>query len=71
MQGYVSQAGTLGGIGELPSPRRLEILPYTVAKNDTRDFGSGRALGRYDHPNKVTAGANPDDGIAYEPALTS
>ena len=39
VQGYVSQAGDLSGIGELPSPRRLEILPYTVVKSTARDFG--------------------------------
>ena len=65
VQGYVSQAGTLSGIGALPSPRRLEFLPYAVAKNDTRDFGASRAaLGRYDHPNKVTAGADVKFGIS-------
>ncbi len=69
VQGYVSQAGTLGGIGELPSPRRLEILPYTVAKNDTRDFGGGRALGRYDHPNNVTTGADLKYGISSDLTL--
>ena len=60
VNGYVSQAGALGGIGRLPSPRRLELLPYTVAKNDTRDFGGGR----YDHPNKVTAGVDVKYGLS-------
>ena len=65
VQGYVSQAGTLSGIGALPTPRRLEILPYTVAKNSTRDFGGGRALlGRYDHPNTMTAGADVKYGLS-------
>jgi hypothetical protein len=65
VQGYVSQAGTLSGIGELPSPRRLEILPYSVVKNETRDFGSGRvALGRYEHPNHMTVGADLKYGIS-------
>ena len=64
VQGYVSQAGALSGIGALPSPRRLEILPYTVVKNATRDFGSARALGRYDHPNTVTAGADLKLGLS-------
>jgi hypothetical protein len=64
-QGYVSQSGTLDGIGRLPSPRRLELMPYTVVKNDTRDFGAGRAggLARYDHPNKMTAGVDLKYGI--------
>ena len=65
VQGYVSQAGTLSGIGELPSPRRLEILPYSVVKNETRDFGGGRAaLGRYEHTSKITAGADLKYGIS-------
>ena len=65
VQGFVSQAGTLSGIGALPTPRRLEILPYTVAKNSTRDFGSGRGLlGRYDHPNNMTAGADVKYGLS-------
>lgn len=65
VQGYVSQSGNLSGIGQLPSSRRLEILPYTVVKNDTRDFGTGRsALGRYDHPNVITAGADVKYGLS-------
>ena len=63
-QGFVSQAGTLSGIGDLPSPRRLEILPYTVVKNATRDFGDRGALGRYEHPNQITAGADLKYGIS-------
>lgn len=65
-QGYVSQSGTLDGIGRLPSPRRLELMPYTVVKNDTRDFGAGRAggLARYDHPNKMTAGIDLKYGLS-------
>ncbi|HET7188356.1 MAG TPA: DUF5916 domain-containing protein [Gemmatimonadaceae bacterium] len=66
VQGYVSQSGTLGGIGRLPTPRRLELMPYSVIKNDTRDFGPGRAggLARYDHPNKVTAGLDLKYGLS-------
>ena len=66
VQGYVSQAGTLGGIGRLPTPRRLELLPYTVVKNETRDFGPDRTggLARYDHPNKMTAGIDVKYGLS-------
>jgi hypothetical protein len=66
VQGYISQAGSLGGIGRLPTPRRLELLPYTVIKNDTRDFGPARAggLARYDHPNKMTAGIDLKYGLS-------
>jgi len=66
VQGYVSQAGALGGIGRLPTPRRFELLPYTVVKNDTRDFGPDRSggLARYDHPNKMTAGVDLKYGLS-------
>ncbi len=66
VQGYVSQSGELSGIGDLPTPRRLEILPYTVVKNSTRDFGAGRAggLGRYEHPNNVSLGADLKYGLS-------
>ncbi len=66
VQGYVSQAGELSGIGELPTPRRLEILPYTVLKSSTRDFGSSQQAGRgrYSHPNDVTLGADLKYGLS-------
>ena len=66
VQGYVSQAGALGGIGRLPTPRRLELLPYSVVKNDTRDFGPSRSggLARYDHPNGITAGVDVKYGLS-------
>jgi hypothetical protein len=71
VQGYVSQSGTLGGIGRLPSPRRLELLPYMVAKSETRDFGAPRAngLARYDHPNRVTVGADLKYGLTSDLTL--
>jgi hypothetical protein len=64
--GYVSQAGTLSGIVGLPTPRRLEIAPYAVVKNSTRDFGEPRAggLGRYDHPSRATVGADLKYGLS-------
>jgi hypothetical protein len=64
--GYVSQAGTLSGIVSLPTPRRLEIAPYAVAKSTTRDFGAERAggLGRYEHPNALTVGADLKYGLS-------
>ncbi len=66
VQGYVSQAGELGGIGRLPTPRRLELLPYAVVKNDTRDFGKTPPAGiaRYDHPNKITGGMDLKYGLS-------
>jgi hypothetical protein len=65
VQGYVSQAGELSGIGQLPTPRRLEILPYTVLKSSTRDFGAAQlGGGRYSHPNNVTFGADLKYGLS-------
>ena len=66
VNGYVSQAGTLSGIVGLPTPRRLEIAPYAVVKNGTRDFGEPRAggLGRYDHPSRATVGADLKYGLS-------
>ena len=66
VNGYVSQAGTLSGIGALPTPRRLEIAPYAVVKNSTRDFGTERAAGvaRYDHPSHMTLGADLKYGLS-------
>jgi hypothetical protein len=32
--GYASRFGHLEGLRDLPQPRRLEVLPYTVAKSD-------------------------------------
>ncbi|MFL5595346.1 MAG: carbohydrate binding family 9 domain-containing protein, partial [Gemmatimonadaceae bacterium] len=39
-QGYFSQLGDLGGIRGLSAPRRLELTPYVVTKNETRPSGS-------------------------------
>ncbi|MFL5583128.1 MAG: DUF5916 domain-containing protein [Gemmatimonadaceae bacterium] len=33
VQGYVSQAGEIGGLVNIPTPRRLEVVPYAVASN--------------------------------------
>jgi hypothetical protein len=33
-QGYASLFGHLEGLSGIPSPRRIEVLPYTVAKTD-------------------------------------
>ncbi|MBX7117774.1 MAG: carbohydrate binding family 9 domain-containing protein [Gemmatimonadaceae bacterium] len=59
VQGYVSQAGEVSGIGRLPQPRRLEILPYSVTKNVTRPAGAGWA-----HPFLQTVGADVKYGLS-------
>ncbi len=58
-QGYVSQAGEVGGIRAIPSPRRLEVNPYVVAKNATEARGD-----RFTHPQTVTGGADIKYGLS-------
>jgi hypothetical protein len=58
-QGYVSQAGEITGIRDLPSPRRLEISPYLVTKNVTVPEPGGFA-----HETKFTGGADLKYGLA-------
>ncbi len=59
VQGYVSQAGEIGGIEQLPQPRRLEVTPYVVAKNSTRLERSGA----YSTPQTQTMGADVKLGV--------
>lgn len=58
-QGYVSQAGEVGGIQGLPQPRRVEVTPYVVSKNETRLERSGA----YSNPQSQTAGADFKFGV--------
>ncbi|MFN2400436.1 MAG: DUF5916 domain-containing protein [Gemmatimonadaceae bacterium] len=58
-QGYVSQAGEVGGIRAVPSPRRLEVVPYLVTKNATEPRDDGFA-----HPQTVTGGADIKYGLS-------
>ncbi len=59
-QGYVSQAGEITGIGRLPQPRRLEVVPYSVSKNVTRPEGPGR----WSHPFQQAVGMDVKYGIS-------
>ncbi len=58
-QGYMSQAGELSGIRGLDTPRRLEITPYVVTKNETRPNGLS-----YNHPQEFSAGADVKYGLS-------
>jgi hypothetical protein len=58
-QGYVSQAGQVNGISRIPPPRRLEVMPYAVAKNLTRPDGPGS----WAHPFEQTVGADVKWGL--------
>ena len=57
-QGYVSQAGEIGGIDQLPQPRRLEVTPYVVTKNETR-----ARSGAFTHAQSQTVGADLKYGL--------
>ena len=81
VQGYVSQAGEISGITGISSPRRLEMTPYVVAKNETvqepLDFDRAqRFTGGLDLKYGVTsnltldATVNPDFGqVESDPAV--
>ena len=58
VQGYVSQAGEVSGLIAVPTPRRLEMMPYVVTKNVTLPEGNGFA-----HEQQVTGGADIKYGI--------
>ncbi|AHG87777.1 hypothetical protein J421_0240 [Gemmatirosa kalamazoonensis] len=60
-QGYISQAGELNGLTALPSPRRLEVAPYVVAKNVTQARVGGAA--GFTHPQQTTLGADVKYGL--------
>lgn len=58
-QGYVSQSGTITGLRGLSMPRRLELTPYTVTKNETRPNGTS-----FTHPQAFSAGADLKYGVS-------
>ena len=85
--GFVSSFGTLTGLGDLPSPRRLEVLPYLSAKA-TREPGAAAdpfyhdtdlqpSIGgdvRYGLPGgmTLTGTINPDFGqVEVDPAVVN
>ncbi len=59
MNGLTSQLGRLEGIVGISSPRRLEVTPYTVTKNVSRQLGPSS----YDRVQHATAGADLKYGI--------
>lgn len=78
---FMSQLGTLQGMEQLPSPRRLELLPYTVSKRvpdlaatagrNRNEFTGGLDLkaGLGSHVT-VDATLNPDFGqVEADPAV--
>ena len=56
--GLTSQLGRLEGINGISSPARLEVAPYTVAKNSSRSLSPG-----YDRLQQGSAGADIKYGV--------
>jgi hypothetical protein len=56
--GFVSQLGDLAGIDGIPAPRRFDVMPYVVAKNEPRAATDG-----FDRHQSFTAGADFKYGI--------
>jgi hypothetical protein len=57
--GLVSQLGRLDGLTGIDSPSRVELTPYTVAKNVTR----ARASGSFERAQQMALGADLKYGI--------
>jgi hypothetical protein len=63
-QGYVSQAGEISGISSIPTPRRLEISPYVVAKSVTSEARDASDRKTYSHPTLGNYGADIKYGLS-------
>ena len=63
-QGYVSQAGEITGIANIPTPRRLEIAPYVVAKSVTNEATDASDRTSYSHPTLGSYGADVKYGLS-------
>jgi hypothetical protein len=57
--GMVSQFGELSGIDRLASPRRLEVTPYSVAK----DLSAARTDGTFGRSDQMTLGTDLKYGL--------
>jgi hypothetical protein len=64
VQGYVSQAGEISGISRIPTPRRLEISPYVVAKSVTNEAEHPAGGSTYSHPTLGSYGADIKYGLS-------
>jgi hypothetical protein len=64
--GIVSQFGELSGLDGLSSPRRLEVAPYTVAKNASVPTATG-----FGRDQTFTAGADVKYGITSNLTLNA
>ena len=57
--GIASQLGELGGLAGISSPRRLELMPYTVQANDSRLRADG-----YGRAQRMALGADVKYGLS-------
>jgi hypothetical protein len=64
--GLSSQLGELGGIDSISSPRRAELVPYTVAKNASVPTATG-----FGRDQQVSLGADLKYGVASNLTLTA
>jgi cellulose/xylan binding protein with CBM9 domain len=60
--GLVSQFGRLDGITGITSPRRVELTPYSVAKNVTREASAGG----FERAQQMAVGADHQQGASGE-----
>src|SRR5262249_34224051 len=56
--GFVSQLGDLTGIDGIPAPRKFDVLPYVVAKNEPRPTAAG-----FERHQDFTGGADFKYGL--------
>src|SRR5262245_1678147 len=56
--GFVSQLGDLTGIDGIPAPRKLDVMPYVVAKNEPRATADG-----FERHQDFTGGADFKYGL--------
>lgn len=66
-QGYVSQAGEISGLSNIPTPRRLEVVPYVVGENATaRDdvVANGASRTLHSRRARTTLGADVKYGLS-------
>jgi len=56
--GFVSQLGDLTGIDGIPAPRRFDVMPYVVAKNEPRATADG-----FERHQSFTGGADFKYGL--------
>src|SRR5262249_7059581 len=57
--GFVSQIGDITGIDGIPAPRRFDVMPYTVSKNETRS----PAPSKFERHQSFNGGADFKYGI--------